>query len=119
HRPRDRWHLKLRTIFTGGEALPGETLNRLESGLGIVCNEGYGMSEVNHMIGNCRRLRPIKPGSMGWEFPGHVAALVDEDGIAVADGEVGEIVTTPDDPTLFLGYWGREDLTASIRLGPW
>ena len=117
--PRRRWNLKLRTIFTGGEALPGETLNWLEHELGIVCNEGYGMSEVNHMIGNCRKLRPIRPGSMGWEFPGHVAALVDENGEPVADGEVGEIVTTADAPTLFLGYWGRPDLTAAMRLGPW
>jgi acetyl-CoA synthetase len=64
-------------------------------------------------------LRPIKPGSMGWEFPGHVAALVDEHGVLVADGEVGEIVTTADDPTLFLGYWKRPDLTASMRLENW
>ena len=118
-KPRERWNLRLRTIFTGGEALPGETLQWLENELGIVCNEGYGMSEVNHMIGNCRRLRPIKPGSMGWELPGHVAALVDEDGALVADGDVGEIVTTADDPTLFLGYWGRPDLTAAMRLGNW
>jgi acyl-coenzyme A synthetase/AMP-(fatty) acid ligase len=75
--------LKLRTVFTGGEALPGETLQWLENELRIVCNEGYGMSEVNHMIGNCRRLRTIKPGSMGWEFPGHIAALIDEEGVPV------------------------------------
>lgn len=117
--PRKRWNLKLRTIFTGGEALPGETLDWLENELGIVCNEGYGMSEVNHMIGNCRKLRPIRPGSMGWEFPGHVAALVDERGDPVADGEVGEIVTTENAPTLFLGYFGRPDLTAQMRLGKW
>jgi acetyl-CoA synthetase len=118
-RPRERWRLRLRTIFTGGEALPSETLQWLENELGVVCNEGYGMSEVNHMIGNCRKLRPIRPGSMGWEFPGHVAALVDEAGVEVLDGEVGEIVTTPEAPTLFLGYWGRPDLTAATRLGPW
>ncbi|MEP6656348.1 MAG: AMP-binding protein, partial [Betaproteobacteria bacterium] len=117
--PRRRWSLRLRTIFTGGEALPGETLNWLERELGVVCNEGYGMSEVNHMIGNCRKLRPIVPGSMGWEFPGHVAALVDENGAPVTDGEIGEIVTTESAPTLFLGYWRRPDLTAAMRLGQW
>lgn len=118
--PRSRWPgLRLRTIFTGGEALPGETLHALSNELGIVCNEGYGMSEVNHMIGNCQRLRPIKPGSMGWQLPGHVAALVDENGTVVPDGEVGEIVTTDRAATLFLGYWGRPDLTETMRLGPW
>ena len=119
-RPRQRFpDLRLRVAFTGGEPLPGETLRWLESELGVVCNEGYGMSEVNHMIGNCRRLRPIRPGSMGWEFPGHVAALVDETGQAVPDGEPGEIVTRADAPTLFLGYWRQPELTAAMRLGPW
>ena len=118
--PRRRWpDLKLRTVFTGGEALPAETLAWLEGELGIVCNEGYGMSEVNHMIGNCQALRPIKPGSMGWEQPGHVARLVDEVGREVADGEVGEIVTWDRAATRFLGYWGRPDLDAAMRLGPW
>ncbi len=119
-RPRERWpDLRLRVIFTGGEPLPGATLNWLHHELGVICNEGYGMSEVNHMIGNCQRLRPIRPGSMGWEFPGHVAALVDETGAFVADGEVGEIVTTPDAPTLFLGYWRQPELSDAMRLGKW
>lgn len=118
--PRERWpDLRLRTVFTGGEALPSETLHWLSNELKIVCNEGYGMSEVNHMIGNCQKLRPIKPGSMGWELPGHVAALVDEAGAPVADGEVGEVVTTDKAATLFLGYWGRPDLDGTMRLGPW
>jgi len=118
--PCKRWpDLRLRTIFTGGEALPGETLHWLSNQLKIVCNEGYGMSEVNHMIGNCLKLRPIKPGSMGWELPGHVAALVDETGAVVPDGEVGEVVTTDKAATLFLGYWGRPDLSEAMRLGPW
>ena len=99
------------------ESLPGETHRALSEGLGVVCNEGYGMSEVNQMIGNCQRLRPIKPGSMGWDYPGHVVTLVDEAGEPTKPGEVGEICVDDDDPTLFLGYWGRPDLTAKMRLG--
>ncbi len=118
--PRARWPaLRLRTVWTGGESLPGATLRWLTDTLGVVCNEGYGLTEVNHMIGNCARLRPPKPGSMGFELPGHVAALVDEAGQPVADGEVGEIVTTEACPTLFLGYWGQPALTQAMRLGPW
>lgn len=118
--PRDRWPgLRLRTVWTGGEPLPGATLRWLTDVLGVACNEGYGLTEVNHMIGNCARLRPPKPGSMGFELPGHVAALVDETGVPVADGEVGEIVTTEACATLFLGYWGQPALTQAMRLGPW
>ena len=111
-----RFGLKLRVFFTGGEALPGETHRLLGERLGVVCNEGYGLSEVNQMIGNCQRLRPIKPGSMGWDYPGHTVVLVDEDGRPVADGEVGEITVTDDDPTLFLGYWNQPELTKAMRL---
>ena len=118
--PRARWPgLRLRTVWTGGEPLPGATLRWLTEELGVACNEGYGLTEVNHMIGNCARLRPPKPGSMGFELPGHVAVLVDETGTPVADGEVGEIVTTEACATLFLGYWGQPALTQAMRLGAW
>ena len=117
--PRERFELRLRSVFTGGESLPAETLRWLTSELGIVCNEGYGLTEFNHMIGNCQAIRPAKEGSMGFELPGHVAALVDEAGEPVADGEVGEIVTTADNATRFLGYWNQPELTQSMRLGPW
>lgn len=109
--------LCLRTIFTGGEALPGDTHRALSQHLGAVCNEGYGLSEVNQMIGNCQRLRHIEPGSMGWDFPGHEVTLVDENGKPVRDGEIGEICVSPDDPTLFLGYWEQPTLTGQMRLG--
>lgn len=113
---RSRFDLKLRVFFTGGEALPGETHRALGESLGVVCNEGYGLSEVNQMIGNCQRLRPIRSGSMGWELPGHRVVLVDEKGKPVAPGEVGEICVADDDPTLFLGYWNRPDLTDEMRM---
>jgi len=110
--------LALRTVFTGGESLPAETHRALSERFGVVCNEGYGMTEVNQMIGNCQRLRPVRPGSMGWEFPGRRVALLDDNGAPVADGEIGEIAVADTDPTLFLGYWNRPDLTAAIRIAP-
>jgi acetyl-CoA synthetase len=110
--------LALRTVFTGGESLPGETHRALSERFGVVCNEGYGMSEVNQMIGNCQRLRPVRPGSMGWVFPGRRVALLDETGAEVAQGEIGEIAVAETDPTLFLGYWNRPDLTEAIRIAP-
>ncbi len=117
--PRGRYDLALRTIFTGGESLPGETHRALAENLGVVCNEGYGMTEVNQMIGNCQRLRPIRPGSMGWEFPGRWVALIDDDGNEVPEGEVGEIAVADTDPTLFLGYWNNRQATDEIRMGRW
>lgn len=117
-RPKQRYDLKLRTVFTGGEPLPGETYDWLVRELGIAVNIGYGMTEVNHMIGSSQRLRPSKPGTMGWIQPGHTVALVDDEGKPVPQGEPGEIVVSEDDPTLFLGYWGQPELTRNMRMAP-
>ncbi|MEM9106703.1 MAG: AMP-binding protein, partial [Pseudomonadota bacterium] len=77
----------------------------------------YGMTEVNHLIGNCAALYPRRAGSMGLAYPGHKVLLVDDEGQPVAPGEVGEIVTTADSPTRYLGYLNNPDKEAELRLG--
>lgn len=114
---RARWPLKLRVVCTGGESLPSEIVRWSEASLGAVCNEFYGLTEFNHLVGNCRGLYPVRPGSMGRAYPGHGTSLVDEAGAEVPPGEVGEIVATVDDPTLFLGYWGDPGVPERLRLG--
>jgi acetyl-CoA synthetase len=117
--PRQAYDLSLRVICTGGEALAAETLAWAENRLGVVCNEFYGMTEVNHLIGNCTALYPRKPGSMGRAYPGHDVRLVDDRGEEVADGEPGEIVTLADAPTRFLGYLNNKEKQAEMRFGPY
>lgn len=116
--PRRRWPgLRLRVVCTGGEALPGPVLEWCQKELGVVCNEFYGLTEVNHLIGNCQRLFPPVAASMGRAYPGHGTTVVDEAGEEVGVGETGEIVTRIDDATQFLGYWKDEARTAGLRLG--
>ena len=117
--PRAHHDLALRVICTGGEALAGETLEWAERALGVVCNEFYGMTEVNHLIGNCAALYPRRAGSMGRAYPGHEVHLVDEAGAPVPDGTPGEIVTRADSPTRYLGYLHAPKTEAEMRLGPW
>lgn len=115
--PRSRWELSLRVICTGGESLPSEIVRWSRDELGAVCNEFYGLTEFNHLVGNCERLYPIRPGSMGKAYPGHGTSLVDEQGNEVPPGEVGEIAASVDDPTLFLGYWGDPGVPDHLRIG--
>ncbi|MBT0956722.1 AMP-binding protein [Alphaproteobacteria bacterium KMM 3653] len=115
--PRAEHDLALRVICTGGEALASETLAWAEGKLGVVCNEFYGMTEVNHLIGNCAALYPRKPGSMGIAYPGHDVRLVDDAGNDVPAGEQGEIVTPNTAPTRYLGYLRNEEKDAELRLG--
>lgn len=117
--PHAAYGLNLRIICTGGEALAAETLHWVETRLRAVCNEFYGMTEVNHLIGNCAALFPRKPGSMGRAYPGHEVRLVDADGQDVAEGEPGEIVTPDTSPTRFLGYFNDPAKTAEMSLGPY
>lgn len=118
--PRQRWDLKVRVICTGGESLPGDVVRWAQHDFGIVCNEFYGLTEFNHMVGNCQALYPIVPGSMGRAMPGRRVAIIDEYGNEQAAGEVGEIASwRPDDPTLFLGYWGSPGVPERMRLGDW
>ncbi len=117
--PRSHHDLALRVICTGGEALAAETLDWAERRLGVVCNEFYGMTEVNHLIGNCAALYPRRPGSMGRAYPGHQVVLVDAEGNPVPDGEPGEVVTPDTSPTRFLGYLNNRAKEAEMRLGPW
>lgn len=117
--PRSKYDLSLRVICTGGEALAAETLTWVERELGAVCNEFYGMTEVNHLIGNCQALYSRRPGSMGLAYPGHDVRLVDEDGVEVECGVEGEIVTRADAPTRYLGYLKNAEKEAELRLGEW
>lgn len=115
--PRDTYDLSLRIICTGGEALAAETLGWAEDELGVVCNEFYGMTEVNHLIGNCAALFPRKPGSMGIAYPGHDVRLVDADGLEVAPDEPGEIMTLKTAPTRYLGYLNNPQKEAELEFG--
>ncbi|MEE8266397.1 MAG: AMP-binding protein [Acidiferrobacterales bacterium] len=118
--PRSHWDLRVRVICTGGESLPGNVVRWAQQDFGIVCNEFYGLTEFNHMVGNCQALYPIEPGSMGRAMPGRRVAIIDELGNEQPDGEVGEIASwRPDDPTLFLGYWGSPGVPEKMRVGKW
>lgn len=117
--PHAEYDLSLRVICTGGEALAAETLNWAEQNLRVVCNEFYGMTEVNHLIGNCAALFVRKPGSMGRAYPGHTVLLVDADGEEVAAGEPGEVVTLQTSPTRYLGYLNNPEKEAEMLHGPY
>ena len=118
--PKTHWpELCLKAIGTGGEPLPASVLSWAQESLSIPINEFYGLTEVNHLIGNCARLWPIKPGSMGRAYPGHKIAIINEEGSEVPRGTVGEIAAYDDDPTLFIGYWKNVEKTEEMRIGHW
>ena len=118
--PRARWPgLRLRAIGTGGEPCPGAVLEWSRDALGVPVNEFYGLTEVNHLVGNCQVLYPVRPGSMGKAYPGHELRVLDDEGHPVPVGVSGQIAAHRSDPTLFLCYWNQPERTRAMFLGDW
>jgi len=117
--PRGKFAIQLRTIASAGEALGSETLLWAQEALGITINEAYGQTECNLVIGSSGLLGVTKPGFIGKPVPGHLVAIIREDGSHCLTGEVGQIAIHRPDPVMFLGYWRREKATSDKFIGNW
>jgi acyl-coenzyme A synthetase/AMP-(fatty) acid ligase len=80
----------VRLLIFGGEACPPELAERLAVDGREVWNT-YGPTEAT-VVACATRLTAAAPASIGWPLPGWDLAVVDEDGIPVSTGEVGELV---------------------------
>jgi acetyl-CoA synthetase len=117
--PKRRHGLQLRAVASGGESVGRETLEWADGALGVRVNEAYGQTECNLVLGNCSEVLKPKPGSLGRAMPGHVAAIVDEQGNELAPGEVGQIAFRRPDPVMMLEYWRNPQATANKYAGDW
>ena len=117
--PDKTYDLDLRVICSGGESVADEVLKWSQNELGAVCNEFYGLTEVNHLVGNCAKLWAVKPGSMGRPYPGRDVHVVNDAGDRVPTGEIGQIVVRPGDPTQMLTYWKNPKATAATQKDGW
>lgn len=122
-RPRQHYDLHLQAIMSAGEAVGDAVFHWVQDELGLTVNEMFGQTEINYVVGNCARLWPARPGSMGRAYPGHRVAVINEDGQVCAPGTVGEIAVhrrdvhgTPD-PVFFLGYWHNDAATRAKFTG--
>ena len=103
--------IKYATI--AGEALNPEVFQQFYKATGLKVMEGFGQSESPVLLANFYGMEP-KPGSMGKPSPAFPIELVDADGNAVKNGEVGEIVIRcqPDEICgLFRCYYNSEETT--------
>lgn len=107
--PAERLHT-LRAWIVAGETcpdtLPAQHLAKLpHAGL---FNE-YGPTEAT-VWASVERLEPGRTVGIGRPLPGMQLDLVNERGLAVGIGEIGEIVLSG--PGLAIGYWNRPEATA-------
>ncbi|MDX6750210.1 acyl-CoA synthetase (plasmid) [Geminicoccaceae bacterium 1502E] len=110
---------RLRSIGSGGERLGEGQIAWVDEVFGCPINEFYGQTEANLLVSSCRRLFARRPGSMGRAVPGHVVAILDEDGQPAPAGTAGAIAVRAPDPVIFLGYWNNPAATADKFRGDW
>jgi len=131
--PRPRHALHLQGLMSAGEAVGDAVFAYCRKELGVVVNEMFGQTEVNYIVGNCAMNDhrppgvgwPARPNSMGRGYPGHLVAVIDEQGNEVPVGEPGEVairrtdIHGHSDPIFFLGYWNNEAATRAKFSGDW
>ena len=121
--PRGQFTLKLEAIMSAGEAVGDAVFAWCREQLGVTVNEMFGQTEINYIVGNCARLYPAKPGSMGKGYPGHRVAVIDEEGHECPVGVPGDVavhrldIHGDPDPIFFLGYWKNEAATKAKFTG--
>ncbi len=112
-----KWDLSsVRLCVSAGEALPAELLKRWKDRFGTDILDGIGSTEVLHIFISNRR-GDIKPGSSGKIVPGYEAKLVDEAGVAVPVGEVGNLLIKGESTAAC--YWNKHERTKQTMLGEW
>ncbi|CCH79439.1 Long-chain-fatty-acid--CoA ligase [Nostocoides japonicum T1-X7] len=102
---------RLRLAVSGGAALPVEVLGRFEERFGCALLEGYGLSETSPVASFNRPDAPRTPGSIGMPVSGVEMHVVDDDGVPVEVGAVGEIAIRGHN--VMKGYWNKPDATAA------
>jgi acetyl-CoA synthetase len=122
---KNRAQIHLKAIMSAGEAVGDAVFNYCQNQLGVTPNEMFGQTEINYVVGNCTRLWPAKPGSMGKGYPGHRVAVIDEAGQLCPAGTPGEVAVNRldvhghPDPVFFLGYWNNDTATRAKYTGDW
>ncbi len=122
--PRGKFSLNLRSIMSAGESVGVTVFEWAKAELGVTINEMFGQTEINYVVGNCQSAWAAKPGSIGRPYPGHRVAVIDEKGVEVKRGELGEIAVNRSfngqpDPVFFLEYWKNERATKDKFIGDW
>jgi len=105
----------LRLMVSGSAALPVSTLEQWREISGQVLLERYGMTELGMALGNTLDRRV--PGHVGWPFPGVEVRIVNEAGVDVVDGDVGELLVRG--TQVFNRYLNRPDATVESFVDGW
>jgi acetyl-CoA synthetase len=121
--PKLHYKFQLQGLMSAGEAVGDAVFAWCQDQLGVTVNEMFGQTEINYIVGNCARLYPARPGSMGKGYPGHRVAVIDDAGNECPVGVPGDVAVHrldahgDPDPVFFLGYWKNDASTRAKYTG--
>jgi len=116
----------LRLIMYGASPMPVPVLERAISTLGPVLMQVYGLSEQSGALSRLPREEHVLNGteadrrrlaSCGKEMLSDWVRIVDDQGMDVAPGQVGEIIARG--PNIMVGYWREPEHTAQALRDGW
>jgi long-chain acyl-CoA synthetase len=107
----------VRAWIVGAAPMPVEHLNAFEQRFGGVMHVGYGLTEASPTIAFEREGEPRKPGSTGRPVEGVRVKIVNDEGVELPRGEVGEICAAGDNITC--GYYNNPEATAECFRDGW
>ena len=108
--------LALRLGVSAGEALPADLAQRFNQRFGIDVIDGIGSTEMLHIYVS-NRPGEVRFGSSGYPVPGYEIELRGDDGLPVADGEIGDLYVRG--PSAALMYWNNREKSRDTFQGEW
>jgi benzoate-CoA ligase len=112
-----RWDLSsLRLCVSAGEALPDELYRRWRERFGVEIIDSIGTTEILHVFLS-NRPGAARPGSTGQPVPGYEAVVVDDAGLLLPPGEIGNLRVKGDSTMAY--YWNKHEKTKETLFGPW
>jgi 4-hydroxybenzoate-CoA ligase len=107
---------RLRLCISAGEALPAHLGERWRAVVGVDVLDGIGSTE---MLQTFLSNRPddVRYGSTGKPVPGYEVKIVDESGLELPPGEIGELMVRG--PSAGEGYWNQRARSRRTFAGEW
>lgn len=116
-RPGERFKLSLRSVVAAGDVVDDEVQQWAEAELGLSINQSYGFTECGLVLASSNAMGVSRAGAIGRPVPGHMVAVVDEEGRRLAPDTPGQIAVGRPDPAMFLEYWRDPEATAAKFAG--
>ena len=107
---------RLRLCVSAGEALPEAVASLWEERFGVEILDGLGSTEMLHIFLS-NRPGQVRHATSGTAVPGYELKVVDEAGLPVAPGKVGELWVNG--ASSAVAYWNQRGKSLDTFHGPW